>query len=207
MSSNTASIIAAIGATGSGKSAWIKAELQKKRPQRLLVWDPQGEYHAHGTIFTDRVRLVDAVQRTPSFAYVYRPGDAASRYAERFDWLCRLAYALGDLVLVIEELADVTTPSRAPDGWSIVTRKGRHKALRVVASSQRPASVDKDFFGNCTMIHCGRLNYEADLRVMANVLRVPVEQLAGLAPLAYVERNMLTGQTRTGKLTLAPART
>lgn len=205
MSANEASITAAIGASGSGKSAWIKEGLRRAAPTRLLVWDPQGEYSTFGRAYTDRVRLLDAVVKAPAFAAVYQPGDRQSLYAERFDWFCRLAYALGDLALVVEELADVTQPSRAPDGWSVVTRKGRHKALRVVAASQRPASVDKDFFGNCTLIHCGRLNYEADLRTMANVLRVEAPELAGLEPLAWVERNMLTGELRRGALALGKA--
>lgn len=204
MSQNRASIVAAIGATGSGKSAWIKQGLAARRPPRLLAWDPQGEYAAHGVVYRDRVKLLDAVARAPTFAAIYQPGDRLADYPARFDWLCRLAYALGDLVLVVEELADVTAPNRAPDAWSVVTRKGRHKALRVVAASQRPASVDKDFFGNCTMIHCGRLNYAPDLKCMADVLAVPVAQLGQLAPLAYIERDMLSGQTRAGRLTFAP---
>lgn len=200
MSRQIASIVAAIGASGSGKSAWIKQGLATARPARLLVWDPQGEYAEFGTVYADRVKLLDAVAKAPGFKVIYQPGDRASEYPARFDWFCRLAYALGDLALVVEELADVTEPSRAPDGWSVVTRKGRHKKLRVLAASQRPASVDKDFFGNCTLIHCGRLNYEADLRTMANVLRVKPEELAALPGLSYIERNMQTGESRTGRL-------
>ena len=202
MSANAASIVAAIGASGSGKSAWIKQQLAERPPSRLLVWDPQGEYGKFGRVFTDRVKLIGYVRAAPEFAAVYQPGDRLSEYAARFDWLCRLAYALGDLVLVVEELADVTTASWAPDSWSVVTRKGRHKALRIVAASQRPAKVDKDFFGNCTLIHCGRLNFRPDLVTMAGVLGVEVERLGALPELAYVERNMASGATREGTLKL-----
>lgn len=194
---NIASVVAAIGATGSGKSAWIKQGLKGAPAARQLIWDPQGEYGEFGEVFTDRVKLVDACsRRNARFSLVYRPGDQVSTYALKFDWLCQLAYLLGDLRLVVEELADVTEPSRAPDSWSVVTRKGRHKKLRVIAASQRPANVDKDFFGNCTLVHCGRLNHAADAKVMAGVLNVPHDQIMNLAPLEFIERNMHSGESR-----------
>lgn len=206
MSSNQASIVAAIGASGSGKSAWIKRQLAEKRPERLIVWDPQDEYGAFGQVYSDRVKLIAAL-RAPTFSVIYRPGDRQSEYEARFDWLCRVVYALGELVYVVEELADVTSASRAPDAWSAITRKGRHRALRVVAASQRPARVDKDFFGNCTLIHCGRLTYRADVVTMADVLNVEQAEIAQLAPLSYIERSMATGELRRGALTFpAPSR-
>lgn len=201
-SKNVASIVAAIGASGSGKSAWIKEQLGKGKPKRLLIWDPQCEYSEFGTVYKDGGKLLDAVTAGARFQAVYQPGDRLSLYADRFAWFCKLAYALGDLVLVVEELADVTKPSWAPDSWSVVTRKGRHKALRVIAASQRPASVDKDFFGNCTMIHCGRLNYAQDVKTMAGVLGVPEDCITALLPLQFVERNMATGALREATLKL-----
>lgn len=201
MSANAASIVAVIGASGSGKSLWIKRQLKRANDARLLIWDPQGEYAAFGRVFTDRAALVDAIRAgCGRFRAVYQPGDRATLYPARFDWFCRLAYAIGNLTLIVEELADVTTPQRAPDAWSVITRKGRHKGLRIVAASQRPAGVDKDFFGNCTLIHCGRLVFDNDVRTMARVLSRPDADLVALAPLAFIERDMTTGETRTGAL-------
>lgn len=202
MSANAASIVAAIGATGSGKSLWVKQGIQSNKPARLLIWDPQGEYAEFGQVFTNGQRLFDHVARAKKFAAVYQPGDLLSLYEARFDWFCKLAYALGDLLMVVEELADVTEPSHAPDSWSVITRKGRHKKLRVVAMSQRPASVDKDFFSNCTMIHCGRVLYSEDVKTMARVLGNGVSQteIQAMAQLEFIEKNMLTGELRRGKL-------
>lgn len=195
-------IAAAIGSTGSGKSYWVKSQVREAAPSRLLVWDPQEEYGGldFGKIYTDRLALIRAVAKAPTFRAIYRPGDKLSQYGPRFDWFCRLVYALGNCTAIFEELADVTEPSRAPDSWSVITRKGRHKALRVYATSQRPAKVDKDFFGNATLIHCGRLNYAEDQRVMAAVLGVPPAKLAGLPDKAFIERNVLTGAISEGKL-------
>lgn len=200
-----AQVIAAIGATGSGKSAWVKQGLKSKPPKRLVIWDPQGEYSEFGRSFTDLRQLHAAViagcgPKAQGFRVVFRPGDVRATYASRFDWLCRLVYAVGDLTFVVEELADLTEPSRSPDSWSVLCRKGRHKRLRIVAASQRPASVDKDFFSNCSFIHCGRLNYDRDVSVMGNVLGCKPADVAALKNLEWIERDMLTGAVRRGAL-------
>jgi hypothetical protein len=135
-------------------------------------------------------------------AAVFRPGNRPSDYAGRFYWLCRLAYAWRNCTIVAEELGDVTKAGWAPDGWSLLTRKGRHAGLRLIGAAQRPAVIDKTFFGRATLIHCGRLNYSGDFKVMADVLQIPGEDITALRPLECIERNMQTGQTRRG--TLAP---
>lgn len=63
-----------------------------------------------------------------------------------------------------------------------------------------PASADRDLFGNATLVHCGRVNYEQDLRLMANMLQVKLEELQALKPLQRLERNMQTGKLRRGIL-------
>jgi hypothetical protein len=199
-----APLVAAIGARQTGKTKWMQQQLRRARPARLLVWDPMEEFAEFGTVFSSRAKLAEHLGARTAFAAVYRPGDALERYPALFDWFCRLAWAAGELHLVVDELADVTAPSRAPAKWSAITRKGRHRGIAATAASQRPASIDKDFLGNCTFIHCGRLNYGGDLDVMARHLGVGADELAGLADLHFVERNMVTGAVRRGVLALAP---
>ncbi|MBI2313185.1 MAG: hypothetical protein HYU77_11870 [Betaproteobacteria bacterium] len=52
------------------------------------------------------------------------------------------------------------------------------------------------------MKHCGRLNFEADLRVMANALGATPEEIRNLKPLEWIERDMQTGERRTGVIRL-----
>jgi hypothetical protein len=47
--------------------------------------------------------------------------------------------------------------------------------------------------GNCTMIHCGRLNYEADVKTMA--MKVKPDELDSLADLEYIQRNVRAGES------------
>jgi hypothetical protein len=193
-------LVAAIGARETGKTPWIKQQLAKARPARLLIWDPMDEYGECGTVFTDRARLVDFIGPRPTFAAVYRPGDQLALYEARFDWFCRVAWTLGNLTIVVDELADVTSPNRAPDVWKTITRKGKHEGIACFAASQRPGEIDKTFLGNCTFIHCGRLNDEAAVTTMKKILGVTSEQIVGLKDLEFIERNMVTGGTRFDRL-------
>jgi hypothetical protein len=84
------------------------------------------------------------------------------------------------LLVVVEELRFVTTPSRAPAGWASVTLRGRKRGLRIIGASQRPAQIDKDFLGQCTLIRCGALNYPADRAAVGSVIGVAVEEIAAL---------------------------
>ncbi len=207
---------AAIGAADSGKSALILNGLKAKHPPRLIVWDPQRNYSRFGQVFDEdrdrkaRVKLLDDISREKTFSTIYQPGDQQrvievvngkkkerDLYGERFTWLCRLVYSLGDLVFIVEELADVTTPQSAPAAWSLLTRKGGHRGLRIIGTSQRPASCDKDFLGNATLIHCGRVLLAPDQRVMANQLGLSdPAALASLRDLEFYQRNMKTGERR-----------
>lgn len=158
------------------------------------------EYGECGTVFTDRARLAEFIGTREAFAAVYRPGDQLGLYEARFDWLCRAAWRLGRLTLVVDELADVTAPNRAPDSWSTITRKGKHEGIACFAATQRPAEIDKTFLGNCTFVHCGRLNDESAVKTMKNILGVTSEQIVGLKDLEFIERNMVSGEVRVGRL-------
>lgn len=204
MSANNAAIHAVLGASGSGKSLHIKKTLQRAKPARLLVWDPQEEYGEFGEIVSDltalHAALLEAGKRG-AVRRVFRPASLAATMVKQFDMFCQLAYQAGNLHLVCEELSDVTQPGWAPAGWSMVSRKGRHKGLKVWGCSQRPAAIDKHFFGNASTVRAGRLNFQADVKVMANVLGVPDQDIRNLQKLEFIERDMQSGIVTRGKIT------
>ncbi|WP_404993329.1 hypothetical protein [Cupriavidus pauculus] len=208
-SKNVARIIGVIGASGSGKSAWLKSGLRLMKPPRLLIWDPQDEYSEFGQVVTSASALVEALGalgKADPFQLVYQPGDDMSQYKWQFDLFCEIAYQIERLCVVVEEVADVTTPSWAPPFWSRLSRKGRHRAMTMFAVTQRPALIDKTFLGNCTLIHCSRLNDKNDISVMSATLGVPVDDVRNMVAdedtgvFQYIERNMKTGQTVAGQL-------
>lgn len=202
-SKNTASIVAVLGASGSGKSTFIKRQITKARPARLLIWDPMQEYGEFGQCVAslgELVAMITSAKRN-RFALVFRPSHDEKQRAKQFDVFCGIAMAAGQLVLVVEELKFVTKPSWAPVRWAQVTMTGRHKGLKVIGASQRPASIDKDFLGNCTVIHTGRLAYAEDVRAVAKGMQIDEAAIAALLPLDWIEKNMQTGQITRGTLT------
>lgn len=175
-----ADIRAILGAPGTGKSHYLKAEIAKAK--RALVWDMEDEY-------TDLPAV--SLQELPAALHIAGKGavklrvvpsaDAAIRQVE-FDLFCRTAMAVGNLLLLAEELRFVTQPSKSPAGWASVTLRGRKRGVRVIGASQRPASIDKDFLGGATLIRCGALGYPEDRKAVAAVMGIDhalIEKLEG----------------------------
>lgn len=195
---NKANIVAVMGGSGSGKSTFIKREIARLKPKRLIVFDVMHEYDALG----QPVKLCGELARLSkqkAFKLVFQP--SSININQQFDFVCKLAFEFGDMVFVVEELNRVTQANKAPPAWQDCTSRGRHKGLIIYGASQRPASVDKDFFSNATKIRSGRLNFEADIKTLANVLKVKTHEIDELKPLEFIEREMATGEIKRGKLT------
>ena len=209
---NQPRIEAYIGASGSGKGVSIDRRLRELKAARLLIWDPRDEYARHAHRVTSLPELVAGVKRAGPgghFRLRYVAGSAVG-LADAFGLLCALAFEAGDLVLVAEELSDVTDASRAPPAWRRCITQGRHRALHIIGAAQRPALIDKTFLGNCTYIRCFTLRYRDDRAAMARALDVPEARVAEQATsssgagvvIRYVERDFRTALLRDGSITL-----
>lgn len=210
MTRSAACIVAAIGASGTGKTHWMR-ETFARQAKRLAVWDFKATTADFpGYPFTSDARVFLRELDRPAFRIVFRPGHDEKERKQQFAFFNRACYAAGNLTMMVDELALVTSPMSAPDAWrracltgrDHIDGRGRPSQLRIIAASQRPASVDKDFFGNCTLIHCGRLVFASDLKAMANVLRVDGDELASLPDRAFVERDLLSGGVRRSRATV-----
>lgn len=200
---NKANVIAVFGRTGSGKSAWLKQHIEALKPKRIIVWDPMREYGHIGTVYTELAPLVAAISaaKRGRFAVVFQPATNDKQRAAQFDVWCGIAYAAGDALVLVEELKFVTRPSWAPARWSEITLTGRHRGLYVIGVSQRPASIDKDFFGSATLIHTGPLVFPEDIKTVAKAMNIPEAEIDALVPLQFIERNMETKEKITGTVT------
>lgn len=78
---------------------------------------------------------------------------------------------------------------------------GRRKGLKVCGLSERPASIDKDFLGNCTAFHTGRLAYPEDVKAVSKALGGYAADIQALTPLKWLEKDMTTGRKTSGMLT------
>lgn len=156
--SSNAGRVGVWGASGSGKSSYVKAALEKRR--RVVVFDPQAEYSGK------RLSNLEAVRKEmranwSGFRISYTP--PAGKEPQALSALCRLLLAAqrpfketgrgSPLVLVVEEM-NLSFPvsggaARSP-GFAEVCSRGRHYGIEVWGVSQRIAEVDTRFRGNCT---------------------------------------------------------
>jgi hypothetical protein len=105
----------------------------------------------------------------------------------------------GDCAYVAEEIADVTTPSKAANGWGTVLRRGRKRGVTIFPVTQRPAEADKTAFTQAAKIRTGRLDGEGDIARVAANMRVSPELVSQLGELEYLELDRRTGELIGGK--------
>lgn len=171
---NKADIHAVIGASGTGKSSYIKGELLRSY-SRLLVWSPleRTDNYAgfcQGVVVTGKISELVAQVKAGAKAIVYVPTGKDSEVKTQFDRFCRIVWEMEGATVLVEELSRVTMASWSPPAWKNLSTAGRHQGLTIIGTSQRPATIDKDFLGNCTQVRCYRVNYDNDAKVMADTL-------------------------------------
>lgn len=176
---NKADIIAVIGASGTGKSSYIKGELLRKY-LRLLVWSPleKTDNYAgfcNGVVVAGKISELVTQVKAGAPAIVYVPAGSDAEIKTQFDRFCRIVWELEGATVLVEELSRVTMASWSPPAWKNLSTAGRHQGLTIIGTSQRPATIDKDFLGNCTEVRCYRVNYDNDAKVMADSLNLQTE--------------------------------
>lgn len=193
--SRAAQVIVVCGSSGSGKSGWVKHRVAAK--PRAIAWDVDDEYSGiRGWRRIDNlVELVRTLQRSPTGRFAFVPKSLA-----QFELWARAAFAWGECAAIAEELADVTSPGKAPAGWGQLVRRGRKRAIELYAVTQRPSESDKTVFGNATLFHVCALARDADRAYMARELDVDQARIDELRPLAYIEKNRVTGTLEAGNL-------
>lgn len=206
---NRPHIEAYVGDTGSGKGVSINKRLDAEKPTRLIIWDPRNEYARHARRFDELGPLVRTVATAKAGRFRFVPGGRV-KLREAFQVWCDLAFTWGNCWVLCDELGDVTTPGWSPPGWRRVITQGRHQALRIIGAAQRPALIDKTFLGQATYLRCFALGYDNDVAAMAQLLRVPVEQVSAVqvvetattVTLNYLERDKRAGTLQPGHIRL-----
>jgi hypothetical protein len=129
---------------------------------------------------------------------------AGGKLQEEFNyWAECVMYAgryVEPLSCIAEELADVTTPGKAPEKWGILVRRGLKRGISIYAISQRWAEADKTAVGNASEFILFRQSSGDDIRYLSRKARVTFEDLDGLQQLEYVQKCAITGNLQRGKL-------
>lgn len=192
------------GASRSGKTSWIAKRVQRAR--RLFVWDTVGEwaekFNCHPVWSFDV--LADAVKpRAPAQRIAFQP--IAGVFDVQFEGFCQLAYIAmrahpGQITVIVEELADVTSPGKAPPAWGAIVRRGLRYGPELYAVTQRPSESDKTVMGNASIFHCHSMARADDARYMAKEMRIEQAKIDALRPLQFIERDRRNGSLIAGDL-------
>lgn len=213
---NKAQIWAVMGQSGTGKGAWIKSRLRKLKPARILILDPQDEYHEFGQAVSSAAELARAVVKGGDAGpfrvrYVFPKTCTKDHFAGVFDLACKLGYAARNCIFLPEELSNFTTASWAPPLWKRMCNSGRHEGVHVIGASQFPAQIDKSFLSNATLVHCGFLGEKPHRQAVAQKMDINPDVIRDLQDLHYIEwhregRKLLKGVINpvTGRIKEGP---
>lgn len=149
-----------LGGKGSGKSRTAKALARAALAagRTVIVWDPNREYTPTSPERTDPVRGLarfacedptgrgDVVGRY--LAACAAKGRALSAALEAApDWqfpaLCRFVMRVGQVLLIVDEVDKLCSPSWIPPDLKEIVSRGRHRAVDQVYISRRPAEVSR----------------------------------------------------------------
>lgn len=204
---NEAKIYAFIGSSGCGKTTRARKLLTRPKRRRTMIWSPKeaidnyASYYAGSVICTSATEVLDVCKKAGAkgeFHIVFKPTLQRSPDENLFHVFCKIGLAAGNVTVIVDELHTVTKPNRAPDGWRQLVMMGRGYGVEIFGMSQRPASMDKDFLGNASIINVGRLSYPEDAKTVARSLGVKNEEVAALNGFLWIERNNLTGKITKG---------
>jgi hypothetical protein len=121
--------------SGSGKTR-IAREIAGRFP-RTFVLDPLGEYS--GTVFETMSGVFDFFEQRPGlekFNVVLRNSDESDA-----DFFFRLAWTIGDLLVVVEEANIYMDPRRKFPSFLQLVSRGRHRKIHLLCVSQRVPEV------------------------------------------------------------------
>lgn len=181
-----------VGQSGSGKSTWVKRKTKKAR--RLIVWDPHYEYSV--TRYRSMAAFVAAVRQAGPLQ-VGLSVDPTPRNFERFCAAVELVISADrKTTVVVEELADVTTPAKAAPAWGRLARGARKFGGTIYAITQRPQEADKTIYTQAAFLWVGFLERPQDQKAMAERLAVSVDDVRAIQPGSYLYKAPAQPATR-----------
>lgn len=193
-------LIVVSGASRCGKTTQVANQVKNDR--RIGAWDPEDQWAQlpGWRKVTTRTELLEAMQARGHMRIAYVAGGDLKA---EFDFWCGVVYYaaryIAPLTAIGEELADVTTPSKAPGNWGIIIRRGLKRGLVVYAISQRWAEADKTAIGNASEYLLFTSRGE-DIDYIARKTRVPVAELEALEPFQFIRFDPVTKAKERGKV-------
>lgn len=191
------------GASGSGKTTFLKRHSAIKRARRLVAWDPDEDHE--GQRVRSRAAYAQAVGKAIASGKPFRLLLTVEATPGNFEWWCRLVWAIASadrpLVAIAEEISDVQQAGKASRYWGQLVRRGRKYGLQLFVVTQSPAECDTTIYKNTPYKFVGRLEGEHDIKRLAPRIRRTVDELEALRPGEYFYKRPELDQAEKKRLT------
>lgn len=157
------------GLKGAGKTTLIRQRLLPAH-SRCLIVDPQREYGGAAVEVGSLNAWADYVERTSGR---WRVALFNVDLEDQFDDLCAAAWSVGNMLLVVEEVDRFCDPSYISDDFFRIVNYGRHAPAGPVdflASSRRPADVNRTLTANAYEVYCFTINEPRDVKYLRDLV-------------------------------------
>lgn len=168
-----------VGASGSGKSAFIRKNIDFKQ-NRIIAWDPDEDFRL------PRVRSISVFAKLcqkQGFNKI-RCAVTVDPNEENFEKFSQLAFAIchaqAPITIIADEIADVTRVAKASLHWGQLARKVRKYGGTLYACTQRPEECDKTIFNQAHVKWVGALGSTAAYKKMSQEMDIQLLQLRNL---------------------------
>jgi len=183
------------GRSRSGKTAKCHIDIEAGKFETVFVFDIEAQWceiKGYKKITSlDEFKKICISGKKGKYALVVN-GDLKPQF-EKF-CMCVFHYAsyFGRCAIVAEELADVTTTSKAPPWWGAVCRRILKRGAWVFAISQRWAEADKTAIGNAAFIYIFQPATMSDAKYLAEKVSMSESEIFNLDydGYEYIESNL-----------------
>lgn len=194
MKTDDGRLVVVAGASRSGKTAYVRK--RTAGAVRVIAYDPEDQWsQIRGwRRVTSRAALLEAIQGRGALRVAYVPG--GDLVAEFNFWAGCVMYAgryVDSVDAIAEELADVSSPGKAPGAWGVLVRRGLKRGITIYAISQRWSEADKTAFGNASEYVVFRQSSLDDARYIARKTGIDEAQIWALSPLQYIRKDAYSG--------------
>jgi hypothetical protein len=175
-----------VGKSKSGKTHLALHQMKARR--RVLIHDPNGEDAlADGAVIVEtKDHLLRLVSARGNIRICWR-GSLAMPITEAFEWANRAAWA-GEGFTVLWDEADRLCPKLDVDSWAYkLINAGRHRNVRVAATSRRPQRVPRDLTAAATRICAGKTTGARDLSYLSEYFNGRTEELKSLGKYEFLD--------------------
>ena len=163
-----------VGKTGSGKTIIAKTLILDYK--RVIVMDSLLEYSG-GTIFYSLSDLLtyiiyNEINNKSEFTFICRFTNDLD-----FEYLFKLVYELGNILLVVEEAEIYISPYKKQSSFLTLVRYGRHQSISIIGIARRTSELSLDFRSQTDTIYSLKQTNFNDLQNMERLGFIGLEKL------------------------------